>query len=262
MAFVKVPQPAEDDEYHEVKPRTDYKNMSAQELSQAAEEACMDASGYDPHDLRWMDAIPEKFHILYSEDFLDLPDAAQEALLREKAQWDADQANAQKPAPRRPLSLQRRMANGLKRLRQMAAQDKPLKMAAQVVIMPQNNAPRRTQKRRGAEGKKQAAAGDSPTDPEPEPERHRNPLHLYDQAALADLLVIDKHTVQNIFSKTPWLLPPAISIPGARGPRWLPAVVQEWLEQRPQHTPKPVPVAPKRSVGRPRIALAKAGVQS
>lgn len=79
-------------------------------------------------------------------------------------------------------------------------------------------------------------------------------LALYDQAALAELLCISKKTVQNLYSKTPHRLPPAIDIPGARGPRWTAASILAWLEGRPVHTSVPVPVMPKRSVGRPRIA--------
>lgn len=108
---------------------------------------------------------------------------------------------------------------------------------------------------------------------DPEPERRIQPsaLQLYDQASLADLLCISKKTLQNQFSKTPHLLPPAISVSGARGPRWTPAAVQAWLFDRPAHsrtpasrTPAPAVVAPARNkVGRPRIALmAKEGVRS
>ncbi len=110
-----------------------------------------------------------------------------------------------------------------------------------------------------------AKSGDSNSDDgsDSEPER-RQPLQLYDQAALADLLTISKKSVQNIYSKTPHLLPTAIQIPGARGPRWTPSAVEEWLSERPRHTPAaPAPVvAPKRKAGRPRIAPAVKGVQS
>ena len=114
---------------------------------------------------------------------------------------------------------------------------------------------RRTRHQRGQATRSQAASGDSPP-ADPEPERPRN---LLDQQALADLLCISKKTLQNIYSSTPWLLPPSIQIPGARGPRWTPAAVAEWLEQRPQHTSAPIPAAPKRRAGRPRIALAGKG---
>ncbi len=100
-----------------------------------------------------------------------------------------------------------------------------------------------------------AKSGDSNADPEPEPERALLSLNLYDQAALADFLAVSKKTLQNIYSVAPHTLPKAIAIPGARGPRWTPAAVAEWLQNRPQHTQKTIPVAPKRKVGRPRIAL-------
>ncbi len=110
---------------------------------------------------------------------------------------------------------------------------------------------RRTQKRRGADGKKQATSGNSPADPEPP-----RPCKLADEAAFAAHLCISKKTLQNIYSRTPHLLPPAIHVPGARGPRWTQAAIQEWLNSRPSHTSKPAPVAQKRKAGRPRIARA------
>ena len=123
-------------------------------------------------------------------------------------------------------------------------------------------APRTPRARRHGEGSRSSAAsGDGNSDPEPDPERRAQPLSLHDQASLADLLKISKKSVQNIYSKTPWLLPPAISIPGARGPRWTPEAVQEWLQNRPQHTHKPFPSAPKRKAGRPRIALVSGGAK-
>ncbi|MHB1320817.1 MAG: helix-turn-helix transcriptional regulator [Acidithiobacillus ferrivorans] len=146
----------------------------------------------------------------------------------------------------------------IKRLRRIQAQitqeklllKKALRNCNVVRIMPGQHA-RRTQKRRGADGKRQATAGDS-NDSDPEPHRPG----LADEAAFAAQICISKKTLQNIYSKTPHLLPKAISIPGARGPRWTQAAIEEWLNSRPQHSPAPVPVAPKpkRSVGRPRIA--------
>ncbi|MHB1644467.1 MAG: hypothetical protein ACYCS8_17755 [Acidithiobacillus sp.] len=117
-------------------------------------------------------------------------------------------------------------------------------------IMPGQHCARRTQKRRGADGKRQATAGDS-NDSDPEPPR---PGGLADAAALANQFCVSKKTIQNIYSRTPHLLPKAISIPGARGPRWTQAAIDEWLQNRPKHTPKPVVAAPRRKVGRPRIA--------
>ena len=111
-------------------------------------------------------------------------------------------------------------------------------------------------RRHGEGSRSSAASGDGNSDPEPDPERRAQPLSLHDQASLADLLKISKKSVQNILSKTPWLLPPAIQIPGARGPRWTPQAVQAWLADRPAHTVKPAPKAASRKVGRPRIALA------
>ncbi len=117
----------------------------------------------------------------------------------------------------------------------------------------------RAHRRRGEGSRSSAASGDGNSDPEPDPERRAQPLSLHDQASLADLLKISKKSVQNIFSKTPWLLPPAICIPGARGPRWTAQSVQAWLENRPAHSAKPAPQAASRKVGRPRIALAITG---
>ncbi len=145
----------------------------------------------------------------------------------------------------------------IKRLRRMQAQINQEKLLLKKsynnnvvrVVVSVPPCARRTQERRGAEGKKQAAAGDSPADPELPRSR------LADESALAAHLCISKKTLQNIYSKTPHLLPPAIYVPGARGPRWTHAAIQEWLDQRPQHTSKTLPVAPHRKVGRPRIAV-------
>lgn len=127
-----------------------------------------------------------------------------------------------------------------------------------IVVSTQKTTSRRT-RQRGQASRSSAASGDGNSDPDPEPERRQPSLSLYDQAALADLLNISKKSVQNIYSSTPHLLPEAISIPGARGPRWTPQAVQEWLAARPKHTSTPPPVAPKRKVGRPRIAQRSAG---
>lgn len=128
-------------------------------------------------------------------------------------------------------------------------------------------APRAAPRRRHAAGvRSNAASGDSNSnsdDSDPDLERSLLTAQLLNQASFADLLCVSKKTLQNLYSKTPWLLPVAIFIPGARGPRWTHKAVQEWLEQRPQHTPKPKPVSPGRTVGRPRIAaLRSAGSAS
>ena len=105
---------------------------------------------------------------------------------------------------------------------------------------------------RGVHRRAREKTGDDGDEGEP-------PRPLLDQAALADLLCISKKTLQNQYSVAPHTLPPAIAVPGARGPRWTRQSVQEWLESRPRHTPKIAPVAPRRKVGRPRIALVKQG---
>lgn len=124
----------------------------------------------------------------------------------------------------------------------------------------------RTQARRrhGEGSRSSAASGDGNSDPEPDPARPLLTAQLFNQASLATLLCVSKKTIQNLYSRTPWLLPPAIQIPCARGPRWTPQAVQAWLENRPLHSAQPaLKTAANRKVGRPRIALsAVAGVQS
>ena len=120
------------------------------------------------------------------------------------------------------------------------------------------SAPRRT-RQRGQASRSSAASGDSnPDSDDSDPER-RPSLSLFDQAALADLLKISKKTLQNLYSSSPHTLPAAIQIPGARGPRWTPTAVQEWLNNRPPHTTKPIPQPIKKTVGRPRIAFVVKG---
>jgi predicted DNA-binding transcriptional regulator AlpA len=103
----------------------------------------------------------------------------------------------------------------------------------------------------GEEGTRSSAASGDGNDGS-DPERR---LQTYGQAEFAVFLCISKKTLQNIYSRTPHLLPPAIHVPGARGPRWTQQAIQEWLNSRPKHTHKPFPSAPKRKAGRPRIAL-------
>ncbi|MEB8535244.1 hypothetical protein [Acidithiobacillus ferriphilus] len=122
--------------------------------------------------------------------------------------------------------------------------------------------PRAPRARHGEGSRSSAASGDgnSNSDPEPDPEPARpllqDYLQLFDSASLAVALCLSKKTIQNLYSSTPWLLPPAIHIPGARGPRWTVAAVQAWLSDRPLHSAKTAPQAASRKVGRPRIALA------
>lgn len=128
-------------------------------------------------------------------------------------------------------------------------------VAPRVTAAPRRTAPRRT---RGANSRSSAKSGDGNSD-DGDPDPERNPLALLDQPGLADLLGIAKSTLQNIYSSTPHALPAAISIPGARGPRWTVQAVQAWLESRPAHSTKPAPVAPVRKVGRPRLAVLRVG---
>ncbi len=148
----------------------------------------------------------------------------------------------------------------IKRLRRVSAQiSNEILAISRNVVAVVHMAPRAPRARRHTEGSRSSAAsGDGNSDPDPDPERRLQPLQLLDQAVLADLLHISKKTLQNLYSNTPHLLPQAISIPGARGPRWTIQAVQTWLDSRPAHhnTAKTAPKAAKRKVGRPRIALA------
>ncbi len=113
------------------------------------------------------------------------------------------------------------------------------------------SAPRHRRQREGM--RSSAASGDGNDDGDPDPERH---FRLLTQADLSDLLSISTKTLQNVYSRTPHLLPKAIQIPGARGPRWTPAAVAAWLDSRPAYTTRPALAPAKNRVGRPRIALA------
>jgi len=120
------------------------------------------------------------------------------------------------------------------------------------------------QRRGRGEGSRSSAAsgdgnsGDSDSDPDSDPARPLRPHHhlqLLDQQTFAKLLCVSRKTLQNQYSASPHTLPPAIQIPGARGPRWTHQAVQNWLDSRPAHTAKPAVVAKtRRGVGRPRIA--------
>lgn len=128
-----------------------------------------------------------------------------------------------------------------------------LQRAATIVKRTTRKATPRRTRQRGAASRSSAASGDGNSDGEsPRPQ-------LYDQPTLAAFLAISKKTLQNRYSVAPHTLPPAISIPGARGPRWTPESVAEWLSSRPQHTTKTATVAPRRKAGRPRIAHAAKG---
>ncbi|MBU2804045.1 hypothetical protein HF668_02485 [Acidithiobacillus ferridurans] len=137
----------------------------------------------------------------------------------------------------------------------IARADKILSAAPRAAVRLPRSAPRARAASKGASQRASEKSGDgNASDPDPDPARPAR--RLLDQAALAQFLCISKKTLQNQYSSAPHTLPAAISIPGARGPRWTQASVQAWLEQRPQHkhTSKPTPPAPQRKVGRPRIA--------
>lgn len=126
--------------------------------------------------------------------------------------------------------------------------------AARLHAMPISAAPRTGHRQQQQDGSRSSAASGDGNDESDgsDPERR---LQTYDQAAFASLLCISKKTLQNIYCKTPHLLPHAIHVPGARGPRWTQAAIQEWLNSRPSHTSKTLPVVGKRKAGRPRIAF-------
>ncbi len=103
---------------------------------------------------------------------------------------------------------------------------------------------------------KSGARGD---DDDSEPNRPINLQQLYDEHALAKCFSISKKTIQNLFSKSPHLFPPAINVPGARGPRWTARAIADWIDHLERKTISPrgakqqINSTPRRP-GRPRIA--------
>lgn len=130
------------------------------------------------------------------------------------------------------------------------------------VVQIRRSAPQNNTGVRGASARSAKKSGDGNSDDgDPDPAAHA--LQLFDQRTFAPILGLSLKTLQNQYSKNPDQFPPAIRIPGARGPRWTVQAIQEWLSSRPAYSPPP-PVAeqpPRRGRGRPRIALAarKAG---
>lgn len=105
---------------------------------------------------------------------------------------------------------------------------------------------------------KSGSRGDSDSDGDGEPPRSLNLQQLYDEHAIAQSFCISKKTVQNLFSKSPRLFPPAINVPGARGPRWTARSIEEWINNL-EHKAISERAAQqinstKRRPGRPRIA--------
>jgi hypothetical protein len=117
----------------------------------------------------------------------------------------------------------------------------------------QGRQPRRAGRQGHGGQQKKASSGGSSDDGDGEPPRHPYPLVL-NYVDLADLLKIAPGTLKNRYSQAPDTLPPAICIPGCRGPRWLLATVLRWLEAHEAPAPA-APVTPKRRVGRPRLAM-------
>lgn len=236
MAIVKLSPAIHDDDDEPMRPITEPEQLSDSDLElalEAAAHACDEGGGY------W-----------------------------EEGDWDVDDTGGGiprfVPAPGEKFKFipdtrtpadKRAAAKHLVSLTQEFARRRNIKLKARAAA-PRNNHHKAQKKQRGAAARSSAASGDGNADPaDPDPER-RPSLHLLDQAALAALLRISKKTLQNQYSVAPHTLPAAIQIPRARGPRWTPQAIQEWLEQRPPHTPKPVPQPSKRrKVGRPRIAV-------
>ena len=74
-----------------------------------------------------------------------------------------------------------------------------------------------------------------------------------DLPGLAAAIGANPRSVRNAFYLRPQDFPPAIYLPGCRGPRFLVSDVLIWLEARKTPAPPPPPVTPKPQ-GRPRKA--------
>lgn len=123
-----------------------------------------------------------------------------------------------------------------------------------VVHTPTDRQPRRSG-RQGHGGQGKTSSNDEGDGDGGEPP---HPLVL-DYEDLAHLLRVAVGTLKNRYSLDPTSLPPAILIPGCRGPRWLFPDVLQWLkDHRTPAAPSPAP-APKRKAGRPRIAISGKG---
>jgi hypothetical protein len=96
---------------------------------------------------------------------------------------------------------------------------------------------------------------------EPQPQenlRHHQVMvikYAIDLPGLAATYGANPRSVRNAFYLRPQDFPPAIYLPGCRGPRFLVSDVLVWLESRKtQPAPPPPPVTPKPHKGRPRKA--------
>lgn len=79
---------------------------------------------------------------------------------------------------------------------------------------------------------------------------------LMGYAELSAILNLKPESLKNIYCRDHGRLPPAIFLPGFRGPRWDEKTVEDWIAARVVTTPEPT--LPSRSVskkkrGRPRI---------
>ncbi len=66
-------------------------------------------------------------------------------------------------------------------------------------------------------------------------------LKLFGYDGLSEITGVPPKTLKNWYSKDPGKLPPAVIIPGARGPRWTEDVVKTWIKdhlQTPQEIKK------------------------
>ncbi|MDA8153627.1 MAG: hypothetical protein M0003_13135 [Acidithiobacillus sp.] len=77
--------------------------------------------------------------------------------------------------------------------------------------------------------------------------------YAIDIPELAAAIGANPRSMRNAFYLRPQDFPPAIYLPGCRGPRFLVDDVQAWLEARKTPAPPPPPVTPKPQ-GRPRKA--------
>ena len=122
----------------------------------------------------------------------------------------------------------------------------------------QDRQPRRSGRQGHGGQKKAPSSNDDGDGGDGEPPHRLEPL--LDSEDLAAYLRLARGTVNNYYSRSPELLPPAIHIPGHRGPLWRPTTVLRWLDAHEAEAQAPAaPVTPKRRVGRPRIAQAGQG---
>ncbi|MHB1479770.1 MAG: hypothetical protein ACYCQH_09265 [Acidithiobacillus ferrooxidans] len=113
--------------------------------------------------------------------------------------------------------------------------------------------------RRGHGGQKKASNDDGDggaSDGGPPHGYGLEPLLEYED--LGQIIKLAPGTLKNLYSKSPELLPPAVKLPGHRGPLWLPSTVLGWLEAH--QAPAALPTLSKATRrGRPRIAQAGKG---